>query len=622
VDSIGPVDRGAAVAGLRRVGYCALAAVALALLVGLFLSASPIRWDRKAFRNYLTQPPIPAATTLVLVTRNADWKGGHAHQYTTNLVSYPPPRQVEWLIFSETYEPGDWRPTGLLTPEGAVRNVDGTPHAQLSADSVWITLDDTTAVEVRRRSNASVLVLSFSRGSFFEPPAWRMSLFSLLKCTLFFWGLALLALPLSRWIPVWSILPILACLHIWLASLFGLLTNAAIPLTIATTIVSGIVLQFMASGNSGVRRMELAWKALALSGILVLFLVVAVTRLDFDGDMLTHWLPMARTIHFTGGHDLTLLQQFFGGGHRVAYPPGIPMYLATMFWIAGVNEQTIAFGDALHGSVGIYRAGTVVLQLSVLLGGFAAAILIRRAAIRIALLLALSATAIVLIGKPAAGEVLLVPLAATALMLMSNGERSTRLAGVFIAGSLFLLKSDAVLIVPFLLFPWYLMQARAHIRDLFLFLGTLVPALLFRWQLNREEVNSDFAFVEMNVSSLAQGLPRLGEIAGEAASLITRSLHGPAIVLAVALLFAAIASRRWRNTVIPAVVISFYAGAAVIYMFSVLDVGWHVATSYGRITASAGVAILICAIQRAASPTSDHLGTSPAPPHSTFLSLW
>ena len=298
-------------------------------------------------------------------------------------------------------------------------------------------------------------------------------------------------------------------LQIWLASL----SWQAWPFLLAAQWAGGI---FFLRNEPPITFPRLTNSVICLATVAGISLFVFLVRLDFDGDVITHWLPMARSFYHLGHHDPTsLLAQ--GSIHAATYPPGYGIFLAMTMWAADMKTLH-SFLPGADSSLAIFYYRLIIWLLNLAFLGLLSGLLIRLSARHSLLWLVGLALVIGIIptvrGTHIGAETLLFPILGSALILMLSGPTHRRqprhlsnaggmpavatvephsplflLAGVFIAGVALLIKAEVFLLIAGVLIPWYLAllvqnPAMRSPRSLFMlsFVGmaSIVPAILWK----------------------------------------------------------------------------------------------------------------------------------------------
>jgi hypothetical protein len=606
----------------------ALIAVGLAVAIASLASLSPMRFDAKALGAEWPRGetgPLPQGRSIVYVSSDDSAPNGHVAAYGLDLATFPS-GQSTWVVFSEGFTAGPWSPSLLLNRSGgflakgfdrAWHPVDGLPEPVRKAlgDGVVLVRSRSTLEQVAMRwpglDLARVRILASDRPPLFEMPRWRVGLRA-------FWRLLVVSfIATSGMLTAWRASPAprswralrlalaLPCLlagHTALTLILGEVTHHGIPLALGMEALLGALALTLVPAQPGGRQTGEGggwwrlgeWPVALAVGALWL---VAVLRLDFDGDLFTHWLPMARSYYLLGHHDIAALAGRYGVAHQATYPPGFPVIIATVLWVSGMDAQaSLQPGNATHVAVFLYRLVLATVELSVLT---AVGILFWKRANAIAggalPVVAVSLLLPLFLGRPSAAEAYLVPMMAAAIVAFAAGECSDepfmRAAGVLLATGGLLVKGEGGLIVLLLVLPWYLLTGprnggrRSAIWQAAGAVGGVTAFAAWRIQLARSGIRQNFMFDDFDFHRLATSLPLLARLAGNAGHiLLNNNFWLPLVALVpAALLPRKSAPYRWRSLLIPLGIALYVPAVVVIYVFSRSDPIYHMNTSYERL---------------------------------------
>ena len=321
----------------------------------------------------------------------------------------------------------------------------------------------------------SGFVFAAPRPEFSPVRILRLSLIlgALLSCAMVFANSAMAARPAGEyWIGAAAGLVVGIGAQIWLASF----SWQAWPFLLAAQWVTGI---FLLRHAPMIPLVRLTNAAACAAAMLAISLAVFLVRLDFDGDVFTHWLPMARSFYHLGHHDpSTLLAQ--GSTHAATYPPGYGIFLAMTMWAVDMGT-TGSYLPGADSSLAILYYRLAIWVLNMAFFGLLAGYFIRQSPPRSWLWLAglalVTGAIPTLRGTHVAAETLLFPLLGSALVLfVASSGRPDRddeplrmnassavpfspalaLAGIAIAGSATLLKCEVPVLVSAVFAPWFL----------------------------------------------------------------------------------------------------------------------------------------------------------------------
>jgi hypothetical protein len=344
----------------------------------------------------------------------------------------------------------------------------------------------------------------------------------------------------------------------------------------------------------------------------VLYVAVAVLRLDFDGDTYSTYLPVAKYYLWHGHHDTGEpgLRPFVQAS---TYPPGFPVALALAFWGADLpRDGSLRLDDALSAAIFFYRLIAAGLGLALMLSvsGYMRTL---GAATALAPVAACAGTLLLLPsirGLHMAAETLLVPLFGCALVGVLAARRlgaaPLAAAAYFIAGVLTFLKLDGVPYLLFLIVP-AAMSVRADwgwrtaARLAACACAGLAPFAV--WRATGPTANASFA----RPADLETALVSLRSLAPIAAKVLVRSELWTALALLVAaVLFRFAGIRDPRALLLPAGVAALTVGWVVLLTFSTIGRESHLELSYARIMLAPAFAGWLYALETAA--LADALG--------------
>lgn len=651
-----------------------LLGIAATVVVCLALCLSPIRWDYKAFGFVMPRwrsGEIPAGDSIVYVTRGRTGDAAAIYKYGLPLKTFPNGDGV-WVALEKSrasrgYNPGyrldaqgRWHTTEKDDQGSHWAQIEGMPHRlERIAQKGTFVFESEEVRETFRdryagRGLSRFVVAASERKGFFEAPGWRLRGTLILRLVFVSIMLALTWRALSSWLfretGEWLVscalaVPLTLVVCSFAVYLLGFVTSSAVFFGLLVGGGAGTWWLYRAgegkmgdatpdddiTGRMPVLRWDdgagkmpaILWDGAAgrMPAILcaavglVVYLGLAALQLDFDGDLFTHWLPSARFHHLLGRHDIGTLYAEYGGAHETTYPPGFPIFLSVLMWVAGVpRDASLQFGPSTNAFTFLYRLAVPILQLSFVIGlvGYVGQRLREGVPRGIALgaigLLVLLASP-VLRAQPMAGEVYLVPMVGMAALALyggtSSGTRRLTWCGIVLAAGCLFIKNDVLLIIPALLLPiyvvgrlsWHRAAWKAVAADAGVAVLALVPWLVWRIRLGGLGIDTNFMFDPVEPS-------RLMEQKSLVVALLMRALKyqfrtGGWLIFAVAVpaltLWRLFAAKDWRGraeVLIPAGVVCYGFGIVTIYVFSRSDPFTHFATSYGRLTAST----LVCGL--------------------------
>ncbi|HVT45421.1 MAG TPA: hypothetical protein VMT00_13650 [Thermoanaerobaculia bacterium] len=601
---------------LRSIGAAAALALVATAVISAIASLSPVRFDAKAFGPTLPLADVSRITSrsrLVHASASNDWQSGHRARYGIDLLA-PPRTKAAWMVLAEGHTQGVWQPDLVCDAAGVIhalapgesRPLSENEKKEFLAPALFVVADEALrAALLSRLSEIDGQAIAVMRPPppMLEGPRWHGDLRSFAGIALLLFALFVVALAISR-IVTGGIsaagtavgVAIFFTLHSGLTYFLGFVTTNGV--TVAHLLEICLASLLLALGRQSHSSPVPRSPRYLVAGIVVIagYYGFTLLRLDFDGDLFTHWIPAARVHHEIGGVDLRLLDEHFGEGHEAGYPPGFPIAISTMLGAAGVpSNEGISFGIAWHHAVLIYRLLLGTLMLSCLL-------LMREIWRKESNVLSIAIPAVVafalplFLGKPTAGEVFFVPIIGLAMASMLAGVALERphftRAGLFLAGSLFFVKNEAMLAVPLIVLPWYAWSAHATrrsramiLRDALVLGAALAPFAVWKILQIRLAINPRFDFKEVSRESFASGLTLLPELAQAGLKILLASNFWIVLGVAIpAVLVARLAARRIAlDLIIPAGVLLYTAAMSCVYVFSREDPVRHMEISYERV---------------------------------------
>jgi hypothetical protein len=640
-------------------GALALALGLTALLV-LISSAVPIRWDHKSIAPNLPQftgDAPPGDRGFVFVTADESTQNHHLARYGLDFLTFPNGEHA-WLVLLEgtsegpvsadyaidasgrfhAYSAADgWQP--LASPPPAVARI--ARHGTLLLSS--LDLFEPIAERWPAARSASVVELDKWGGSFFAKPQLRYSLTSFAKT---WWVLSIVSLCLAAaacyarqknrgrsevWLCCCLVPPCWLALHSYAVYLFGWITPHPVPAALGLqSLMALATLLFWplpagpagpAAPGSGAQRSLGPAVCFSLALAALTFCALSVVRLDFDGDLFTHWIPSARLHHLLGHHDPMALLQRYGAVHETTYPPGFPIFISTVLWMADSSQSaSFGLGHDSHLAILLYRCFIVALHLSFLIGtaAFFRAMDGQRDNLRWLLpVIAIPLILPLFMGKPTSSEVYMVPILGFSILALAHAgwSRQAGYARLGLGLALFglFLKNDAFLSLPLILLPWYfayLTERRplhlvSLLKDILAIVIGLAPWLIWRMDLAGLNVDANFMFEPVNLSRLAQEFDRAFPLALNAFKIIVKGSFWLVLLVAMPATFVYQLARRQRKhaLMIPLAIWCYASGLVFIYVFSRSDAVSHMNTSYDRLLMIAVLSgILYCARELLGQP--------------------
>lgn len=626
-----------------------LVSLAITFLIVLLVCISPIRWDIKSIAPVLASidsQSIPLGTDVLFVSPNMDWKSGHIANYGLDFMSFPYGNSA-WVVFKEGFVENSWSTAFLIDKTGnfyqwttpnswqMIQSVPERLQALIESGIVLVPSQGTKAQLVERwpaLKSDKILVLKTRTLSFLELPRLRINGEQFLRIfTLTF--ILVVSVAFSCRITVAKVaadnaqsntqgifslvlaLPCLLAIHTILVFFLGKFTSEALTGVIGFEFIVAVgLLRYVPSPGFFFSLRKKIWK-LGLMLVLIYFFF-AILRLDFDGDLLTHWLPMARFYYLLGDHNLEILLARYGGAHEVTYPPGFPILISTLMWAGGMDrEASFQLGYESHLVIFLYRLVLITLSLSFLLG---MASLFRTLQKGEGLTWLLPGAVIpfllpLFLGKPTAGEIYLVPMMGFSILALLAGDALNQPAysciGLFLGAFGMFIKNDMLLIFPLIILPWYLAgkfrsveakqvlansigpsssglgRLRSYLVDPGVMLLGLAPFLLWKLELSSLNIRQNFMFEEIGFEKLVTHASLLARLFENAFKILLANNYwiGFFLILPGATLYNWFQRRKLSDLFVPAGIFIYLFGMIAIYVFSHTDPLRHMDVSYERL---------------------------------------
>jgi hypothetical protein len=340
----------------------------------------------------------------------------------------------------------------------------------------------------------------------------------------------------------------------------------------------------------------------------VVYALLFLVRLDFDGDFFNNWLPQARFHYLLGMHDpAAIIGQ--GTMQGASYPPGYGIVLSTLMWASGMRpKESFLIGPESSFAILMYRLFIFALNAALLI--LVVIYLRQRGAGKPAVWMACIAVTLLLIpttaGKHIASETVLFPMLAASIVMISAGQKlevpALTTMGLGVGGMATLIKWEAALIFGLAVLPWLVSSlqpsvARPSRATRLRWAGalalSLMPVVVWKTTL---AVHNEF-FVPMTWNRFVSSVHLLPSLAGRAA----RGLldDGRFLFLFLALPCATVLrflTSRWTALPVPFGIVSLVAGFVVIFLFANMDSNTYLDNSYSRLVMVPTFgAILYCA---------------------------
>ncbi len=364
-----------------------------------------------------------------------------------------------------------------------------------------------------------------------------------------------------------------------------------LPLVLWGLLAAGAAVPVAAPADAS-SSLKAGWSFILVVGIACfLYLGMATLLLDFEGDVYTSYLQVARFDHLLGKHDPAAFADQ-GYAHATTYPPAYPLFLAVPLWAADAPPaDAYNFGLDTCFVLLLYRllAGLLNLTALAMFGAYLATLGGRQTYLWPAGVVAAFFVLPTLGLHHIAAETLLFPMTFASLICLTAGPRlgrsSLTASGLFIAGTATLVKWDGTIYLVFLGLPTLLAAVRWKAvgwrSALLLALGiAFLPTLYWKSTVT----DRDTAFDSPTVAGFLAAKHLLPGLATRALTMLLRTpLWVPLLALPVALAW------RWRwdglvrSMLVPVGVGALVVAWAVIFVFCKAGAFGYLETSYLRI---------------------------------------
>lgn len=628
--------------------------LAITAVIAFTICVFPIRWDIKAYGPVLPQLELPGlspGTNVLFVSPDNDWENGHYAQYGLDMITFPEGR-FQWMVFKEGDRGGySWPVTWMIDSSGRFYRAGADPETQATnqvPEDLEIFLRSATVIvstpEIQARllerwpalREAKILLIRSSIGSFVESPRFRITMGQCLRIFALAFvlvvGMALAgtigegkADGAVRWLNFAFAFPAVLIIHTILVYLLGSITTNAISTAIGIEVLAAACLIWYLSKKRSLQpsqslqaprpnfRGASRLPALLASTGVALFIALCCLRLDFDGDMFTQYLPVARYHYLEGRHDPQALLSRYGVMTQATYPPGFPILISTLMWTAEVPAgMPVQCNYQTNLMVFLYRLLITSLHLSFLL---AVGALFKTLGVEgggLSWLLPVVSIPLVLplfLGQPGAAEIYLVPMIGFSVLaffaaLRLNESIYTPL-GLFIGGFALFIKREGLLILCLILLTWYvavwlrpkrfsLRETTSHAAGLLLGLS---PFLLWRFNLGSLAGAEYFFYEKPSIAKLFTDFALLGKIAEKGMKILLGNNYWVVLFLVLPLFFAndLFSRRSFKDVIIPLGIVVHVAAITCVYLFSKHPGGplLHMDISYERLVATPVLATIL-----------------------------
>lgn len=619
------------------------------ILVSLFCFI-PIRWDVKTLRSVLPSlNKTESKTDIILITPDNGYEYGFLAKYGFDFILFPN-HKAKWIVFREGYSGFHYQPDMVIDRTGKIYwNKNGRFNllhkdalldlSDFSKDSLILVpsleMKEMTILRWPDISLNSIKIIKEQKLSFFESPRLRINTLQLFRIFLVSFVLTALFYLFSRArhlflghheIIIAFAFPLGIAIHTSIVFLSGKYFDESLmySLIVEASILSALMIYI--SKKNFVKEEQTAIHATSSWTILVgfvrkhivifiasfCFVILSILQLDFDGDMFTHWLPMARAHYLYGFHNIDLLYDRYGGAHHATYPPGFPIIISSLMWIGLMaKDASFSLGQDSNLVVFLYRFFFTALHLIFL---YVLALIFKRIGGRKnswECLLPVVMIVFILplfLGRPMSSEIYFVPMNGFSILaLFAGGTLKNKFltrTGLFLGASTLFLKNDALLIFPFLVMPWYILgleksySLRRLIVDLSVFVLGLIPFVVWKIDFLSLGIDGNFMFRDADMLSIFVEYALLIKLAENAAKLMLSSNFWVVIFifLPAAATYSWILRRNLKDIVIPVGIILYFMGITLMYLFSMSDPIHHMNTSFLRLmmVALISASIYVC----------------------------
>ena len=622
-------------------------AIFVAVLLVCYLLI-PIQWDKKSLRvvSIQSDPPVQSGSDILYVSRSTIFSNRTIASYGLDLLSFPSGKD-QWLVLDdEGVQQFPW-PTYI---DGKGRffyrgNEDGRSEQKakgIAETGVVVVEDETVAKELLERwpdlSASKVVTKVPSPAGFFGYGSQSLSVIQVVRVLwicLLYAGIAFVLSFLFRDV-------VLACGFAFPLLLFGLISLIYLSgffssnpefwgVAILTLVLAFFLIKIANRVDTRIENYSV-WPlstqnkllsarafAVVISTGLFAYLLFVALNMDFDGDLFTHWLPSARSHYYNGHHDIEFLLTRYGGAHETTYPPGFPIFLSLLMWVANVNPvRSMQLGAESSLMIYLYRIyfGLFFFSLIVtMFRVFSVQDCKRDWQCWVSAPLLLLMFIPFLSGKPYSAEILFVPCVGFAILAFvtaaHSGESKWLYVGTVLTIFLLLIKNESILVVPLVVFPWIILVAaepgcsesfRSNILKFIISIGiAAIPYLTWKISILPYEIDQNFMFDPV---SLPLSPEQMNTLKNVYLHFITTSIKSGTWILffcliPVASILSCIGQKAkimkfvLARLAIPAALLIYFFGVPIIYVFTRSEPIHHFDTSFNRLSLSAAIGAVI-----------------------------
>lgn len=600
------------------------------LVILITICLSPIRWDIKSLSPSVPSLDEPFETLpdgALFVSTDNQGENARIARYGMDFL-FPPDTKNYWLVFKEGFN-STWSPEYLVDRDGVFfrrqigggwESADETPPVikKFFESGIILTPSAVVSSALKKRlpiaESADIRFVSLKSRSFIESPTIRFSLKHIFRLFL----MIVVIVIFSRLLSVFAAahqeqalqffngflgIPIWVAVHCSSVYVLGKVIPATYSVAFLLELFTGITLMFVLRSkfdrHSSVKGFRHYLKYQYWLITLACIAGISILRLDFDGDLFTHWLPLTRHFYWIGGHEPAELLSRFGLAHESTYPPGFAILIATFMWVSDMpRELSFQYGIQSNMAVYLYRTFFAIFHIgflscvSALIGANSKSLSkngIIWAGLSLAFLFPL------FLGEPLAAEIFLVPFTGFAAISFIYAARHQvdksffMIIGVSLTLFLLFIKNDSMLFMPVLVL--LLLRARPKASEFKIWQWLLPVLSLAPWIIWRVEISSlgyslNFMFNPVKVSELITKLPEVKLLLIEALKVLIKSNYLYLFILFVVSYVIKFRNEKISGLLVVASIIGLVFYLPLIYVFTKSDPVTHLMTSYQRLVAT------------------------------------
>ncbi len=624
----------------------------ITLFIAFLTCISPIRWDMK---SYVTAFPetdyknLEYGKDVLFISADDGWQNNHIAAYGLDLITFPHGKNA-WLLFKEGMVNDNRNAVFLIDKAGnfyrrtvfnSFKKTKKTPEkvkALVKSGIIIVPTQKTKDAFIQRWpliSTGKIIVLKGKKASFLEYPSLRINLNQMLRIFVlvlisssimaFAWGITgNTALRCLRWFNFALGFPCLLIFHTIIVFCLGKITQAAINWAIAFELFISIALLLFLNKKFAISMGSVKNKNLHLllpimvAGLIYIFFIVL--KLDFDGDIYTHWLTMGRFHHKLSHHDPVILFERYGLQHEVVYPPAFAILISTLMWAGDMaKNESFQINYTTHLVIFLYRLFFAVLYLLFLFALCNLFVKVKQERDWLTGLLPIVLIMLLLpmfLGLPTSAEIYFVTMAGFSMLaFLASDELQNQVysrIGLLLGVVLMFIKIEGILIFPFIIIPWYLTckcsNRKWSIHEMagdiiILFIG-LIPFFVWKSDLYNLRITEGisslhFEFSNVTLEKLTSNIPLLIQLFENAIKIFLANNYWMVffLILPIATLYNWLWKRKIYNLIIPFGIYIYLTGVTSIYVFSTSPTLAHMNTSFSRILMIAVLSAIIYGMQ-------------------------